>query len=98
MSEKARTHILLCLCLIVSFRFWVVMSAAQDRSGNLASGKSPVPEDYIAQSGAPRSPVGATPQQQSQAPDTDKDKQRREYPRGSFVIAPLPIVSPAIGS
>jgi hypothetical protein len=74
------------------------MSAAQDRSGNLASGKSPVPEDYIAQSGAPRSPVGATPQQQSQAPDTDKDKQRREYPRGSFVIAPLPIVSPAIGS
>ena len=72
-------------------------SPAQDGLGNLAPPEAARPQDDVAQSDAPVL-TRATPQEEPQVPDAGKSEQQKEHRRGSFVLAPLPIVSPAIGS
>ena len=68
------------------------------------SGDSPSPEASVSNDtvnhSASTSSLEARPQEksQTQTEEASENKEQKEQQKGSFVIAPLPIVSPAIGS
>ena len=72
-------------------------SQAQDGAGNRVPPGTEPPKDKVTQAEATVL-VEGMPQEGTPAPDPSKSKQQEEHRRGSFVLAPLPIVSPAIGS
>src|SRR5277367_2275859 len=74
--------------------FLVTRAAGQDTSSPTvpATTESQSPNDPAQQPAAPVS-TEAEPKQKSKKTDTKKDEKK-----GAFVIAPLPMVSPAIGS
>jgi Omp85 superfamily domain len=59
--------------------------------------ESPAPNGE-AKPSAQAPPVDANKTDKSENTDTKQEKEQKEQRRGSFVFAPLPIVSPAIGS
>ena len=99
-NTRAWTLLLLCFYLLSGFRLCLVMPA-----GALETPPPPCSPPLL-ETNASKSPAqepAATPspnakaQEQSEKSSEKKGKEKKER-RGSIVIAPLPLVSPAIGS
>ena len=90
---------LLCLCLAGGFSVCLVTPGAAHQA--TAPGPRPQPEPKSQENAAQPSatpPQETKTQEQSEKTEESKEKKPKRQPRGSLVIAPLPLVSPAIGS
>ena len=87
-----------CVCVTVSSRAQEPAAPAQPASPPAQTPDSPAP-----QTGAPQSTAPTQAKTESDKPgdktESDKKDQKKKKPsRGAFVVAPLPISSPAIGT
>jgi len=92
--------VVLCSVVVANLGPYLTNQAAAQEpapSGSSPSPASPAPGDTAEHSPA-AAPADASAPDTSEKTKTDKTKQQQESRRGSFVFAPLPIVSPAIGS
>ena len=98
--RKFRASILLCFCVAGGFYLCLARPvAAQDAPlpSQPPATKPHSPEDAAQQPAAISSPQ-AKPEEKSEKTEDKNDDRGEEQHGGAFVAAPLPIVSPAIGS
>jgi len=95
-----RAIVLACSFAIFAFSPYLTEhSAAQESApSNSSPSRAAAASDGGAKPSAQASPVDLNGTDKAENTETNKDKPEKKERKGSFVFAPLPIVSPAIGS
>lgn len=100
-GESSAWIFLLC-CLVAGGGFLCPAQEAADDGGPSQAGSAPAPTGQDSRDAAPTSRLNPPSDKASGEPSDKKDKKKHRWnlgdPNGSIVVAPLPIVSPAVGA